>query len=88
MSDIKSETIVESMMIEAAETASIELSEQALDTIAGGMSLDLGSASQFFQQDIMTGQQTVAGPNGAATTNLFGSSEVASAAAQLFQAKQ
>lgn len=82
-----SENQAEMMAIELSEPmALVELSEDDLDTVAGGMSLDMGSASQFFQRDVMMGQQTFAGPNGAGTTNFFASHEVASSASQFFHA--
>lgn len=85
-SDSIATELSQSIAVELSTSA--ELSEQDLDTVAGGMSLDLGSASQFMQKDVMMGQQTVAGPNGAGTTNLFGSHDVASAASQLFKGNQ
>jgi hypothetical protein len=42
--------------IESSDLA--ELSEDESDTVAGRMSLSLGSASQFFRRDVMMGQQT------------------------------
>jgi hypothetical protein len=85
-SEMQAETAIDAAALEAPG-AMTELSGDELDTIAGGMSLNMGSASQFFQREVMMGQQTFAGPNGAGTTNFFASRETASAASQFFQAQ-
>jgi hypothetical protein len=83
----------EMQMLElAADTADggelMELSESDLDLAAGGAMIDMGSFSSFKKKDVMMGQSTFAGPNGAGTTSFFASSEIESVAAQFFRAEQ
>ncbi|BAY61146.1 hypothetical protein NIES22_12070 [Calothrix brevissima NIES-22] len=66
----------------------VELSEQELDNVAGGLALSLGDvnayASQagnnFFQKELIVAQQTSAGPNGSTTGSITSLKEVASSA--------
>ncbi|MBD2202272.1 hypothetical protein H6G33_11615 [Calothrix sp. FACHB-1219] len=66
----------------------VELSEQELDNVAGGLALVLGDvngyASQatngFSQKDLIIAQQTTAGPNGSSTGSITSLKEVASSA--------
>ncbi|MBD2202270.1 hypothetical protein H6G33_11605 [Calothrix sp. FACHB-1219] len=66
----------------------VELSEQELDNVAGGLALVLGDvngyASQagnnFFQKELVVAQQTTAGPNGSSTGSITSLKEVASSA--------
>lgn len=74
--------------IELPTSAAIELSEDDLDSVAGGFSIDFGSASDFFQRNVTMGQQTFAGPNGAGTTNLLSIEEIASSAQQFMSISQ
>jgi hypothetical protein len=79
---------VEAMESVVTESGVIEaISEAELDGVSGGASIDMGSLSSFMQKDMAFGQSTVAGPNGAGTTNLFASSEIESIAGQFFNAQ-
>ncbi len=59
-------------------TVAIELSEDELDTVAGGLSISLGdgqgftsdASNTFSQENLMVGQKTFAGPNGSGTTSM------------------
>ncbi|MBD2196885.1 MULTISPECIES: CTB family bacteriocin [Calothrix] len=63
----------------------VELSEQELDNVAGGLALVLGDvngyASQanndFFQKELVVAQQTTAGPNGSSTGSITSLKEIA-----------
>lgn len=74
--------------VELPNSAAIELSEDDLDSVSGGFSIDFGSASDFFQRNVTMGQQTFAGPNGAGTTNLLSIEEIASSAQQFMSISQ
>ena len=71
-------------------TVAIELSEDELDTVAGGLSITLGDgqgfasdASNTFEQKSLTvGQQTFAGPHGSGTASLTNLQEIISTAGQ------
>ncbi|BAY61147.1 hypothetical protein NIES22_12080 [Calothrix brevissima NIES-22] len=68
--------------------AVVELSEQELDNVAGGLALVLGdvegyssqAGNNFFQKDLVVAQQTYAGPNGSSTGSITSLKEVASSA--------
>ncbi|MBD2202275.1 hypothetical protein H6G33_11630 [Calothrix sp. FACHB-1219] len=68
--------------------AVIELSEQELDNVAGGLALVLGdvegyssqAGNKFFQKELVVAQQTTAGPNGSSTGSITSLKEVASSA--------
>ena len=78
------------MSNEIKNTVAIELSEDQLDTVAGGVSITLapgqGFASDasngFGQKNLAVGQQTFAGPNGSGTASLTNLQEIFSSAAQ------
>lgn len=78
------------MAVELSDMAAIELSEDELDTVAGGFSLNLGdfnslassSSSDFFQRNLSLGQGTFAGPNGSGTLSMMNLQEIASSASQ------
>ena len=71
-------------------TVAIELSEDELDTVAGGLSISLGdgqgfasdASNTFSQKNLKVGQQTFAGPNGSGTASLANLEDVFSSAAQ------
>ncbi|MBD2202273.1 hypothetical protein H6G33_11620 [Calothrix sp. FACHB-1219] len=66
----------------------VELSEQELDNVAGGLALVLGDvngyASQagntFFQKELVVAQQTTAGPNGSSTGSISSLKEISTSA--------
>ena len=66
----------------------VELSEQELDNVAGGLSIVLGdvkgyaseAANDFFQKDLVVAQTTTAGPNGSSTGSITSLKEIASSA--------
>ena len=68
----------------------VELSEQELDTVAGGLSITLGdgqgfasdASNIFTQKNLTVGQQTFAGPSGSGTASLTNLQEIFSSAAQ------
>ena len=71
-------------------TVAIELSEDELDTVAGGLSISLGDgqgfasdASNIFKQkNLSVGQQTFAGPGGSGTASMTNVQEIFSSAGQ------
>ena len=71
-------------------TVAIELSEDELDTVAGGLSISLGdgqgfasdASNTFSQKNLKIGQQTFAGPKGSGTASLANLEDVFSSAAQ------
>ena len=68
----------------------IELSEQELDTVAGGLAVTLGdvkgyasdAANNFSQKNLTVGQQTCAGPMGSSTGSVTLLEEIATSAGQ------
>ena len=68
----------------------VELSEQELDTVHGGLSISLGdgqgfasdASNTFSQKNLAVGQQTFAGPNGSGTVSLTNLQEIFSSAGQ------
>ena len=71
-------------------TVAVELSEQELDLVAGGVSISLGdgqgfasdAANSFEQKNLTLGQQTSAGPNGSSTVSMTNLQDILSSAAQ------
>ena len=71
-------------------TVAIELSEDELDTVAGGLSISLGdgqgfasdASNTFEQKNLTVGQQTFAGPGGSGTASLTNLENIFSSAAQ------
>ncbi len=78
------------MFNELKNTVAIELSEDELDTVAGGLSISLGdgqgfasdASNTFSQKYLKVGQQTYAGPNGSGTASLAVLEDIFSSAAQ------
>ena len=78
-----------SNQIDVNHTA-VELSEQELDTVAGGLTISLGDGQQFAsdasngftQKNLAVGQQTFAGPNGSGTASLTNLTDISSTANQ------
>ena len=76
-----------SNQIDVNHTA-VELSEQELDTVAGGLSITLGDGQQFasdasntlYQKNLAVGQQTFAGPGGSGTASMANLQEISSSA--------
>lgn len=76
-----------SNQIDVNHTA-VELSEQELDTVHGGLSISLGDGQQFAsdasntfkQKNLAVGQQTFAGPNGSGTASLTNVQDIFSSA--------
>ncbi|MBD2196887.1 MULTISPECIES: CTB family bacteriocin [Calothrix] len=68
--------------------AVVELSEQELDNVAGGLSVVIGDAqgynsqasNGFFQKELIVAQQTYAGPNGSGTASIASLKEISSSA--------
>ena len=66
----------------------VELSEQELDEVAGGLAIVLGdvegyasqAANDFFQKDLVVAQTTTAGPNGSSTGSITRLKEIATSA--------
>ena len=71
-------------------TVAVELSEDELDTVHGGLSISLGdgqgfasdASNKFTQHDLAVGQQTFAGPHGSGTASLTNLQDIFSSAAQ------
>ena len=71
-------------------TVAVELSEQELDTVAGGLSISLGdgqgfasdASNVFSQKNLAVGQQTFAGPHGSGTASMANLQEISSTAGQ------
>ena len=71
-------------------TVAVELTEDELDTVHGGLSISLGdgqgfasdASNTFSQKHLTVGQQTFAGPNGSGTTSLTNLQEISSSAGQ------
>ena len=78
------------------ENNAVELSADELDTVNGGFGIvigdaqnaSLGTGSNFEQNILQIGQQTVAGPGGAGTTTVIGAANVESNAFQVFDVFQ
>ncbi len=76
--------------IEPSELGAIELSEQDLDTVSGGLGLSLGDVDSFFQKsgnffsqkNLSVGQATFAGPNGSGTISSVDFQQIDSGAFQ------
>ena len=68
----------------------IELSEDELDTVAGGLTISLGDGqgfasdapNTFSQKNLAVGQQTFAGPHGSGTVSMTNVQEIFSSAGQ------
>ncbi|MBD2202271.1 hypothetical protein H6G33_11610 [Calothrix sp. FACHB-1219] len=66
----------------------VELSEQELDNVAGGLALVLGdvkgyssqAGNDFFQKELIVAQQTTAGPNGSSTGSITSLKEISTSA--------
>ena len=71
-------------------TVAVELSEQELDTVAGGLSISLGdgqgfasdASNVFSQKNLAVGQQTFAGPHGSGTASLTNVTDISTGADQ------
>ena len=78
-----------SNQIDVNHTA-VELSEQELDTVAGGLTISLGNgqgftsdaSNTFSQKNLTVGQQTFAGPSGSGTASMANLDEILSSAGQ------
>ncbi len=78
------------MSYEITNTVAVELSEQELDTVAGGLTINLGNGqglssnalNEFSQKNLVFAQQTTAGPNGSSTTSGVSLQEIFSKATQ------
>ncbi|MBW4506304.1 MAG: CTB family bacteriocin [Scytonematopsis contorta HA4267-MV1] len=78
------------MSNEIMNSVAVELSSDELDTVAGGLSITLGDGqgfssdanNSFRKNNLTTGQQTFAGPNGSGTTSMTNLQEIFSSAAQ------
>ena len=78
-----------SNQIDVNHTA-VELSEQELDTVHGGLSITLGdgqgfasdASNTFLQKNLTVGQQTFAGPGGSGTASMANLDEILSSAGQ------
>ncbi|BAY61149.1 hypothetical protein NIES22_12100 [Calothrix brevissima NIES-22] len=68
--------------------AVVELNEQELDNVNGGLSVAIGDAqgyaskagNDFFQKELIVAQQTYAGPNGSGTASIASLKEISSSA--------
>ena len=71
-------------------TVAIELSEQELDTVHGGLSISLGdgqgfasdASNTFLQKNLTVGQHTFAGPGGSGTASMANLTDIFSSAGQ------
>mgnify|MGYP000253436024 CR=1 FL=1 len=71
-------------------TVAVELTEDELDTVHGGLSISLGdgqgfasdASNTFSQKNLAVGQQTFAGPHGSGTVSLTHVTEISSTAGQ------
>ena len=71
-------------------TIAVELSEDELDTVAGGLVISLGdgqgfasnASNSFIQEKLAVGQQTFAGPHGSGTASLTLLEKISSTAGQ------
>ncbi len=71
-------------------TVAIELTEDELDTVHGGLSISLGdgqgfasdASNTFSQKNLAVGQQTFAGPNGSGTASMTNLDKIFSSAGQ------
>lgn len=80
----------EVMASELSEIGAIELSEDELDTVAGGLALNLGDGqsfssdafSEYGKKTLIVGQSTSAGPEGATTASFTGLEEIFSKSGQ------
>ena len=78
------------MSNEIKNTVAVELSEDELDTVAGGLSISLGNgqgfasdaSNTFSQKNLTVGQQTFAGSQGSGTASMANLEEIFSSAAQ------
>ena len=78
------------MNSEIKNMVAVELSEQELDTVAGGLALTLGdvkgyasdAANSFSQKNLIVAQETYAGPHGSYTGSVTNLQEIASSAGQ------
>jgi hypothetical protein len=81
---------MEIMIMSEFNTLAIELSEQELDTVAGGLAISIGdakgytqsAANDFVQKNMTIGQTTFAGPNGSGTASMFDLNLIGSSAVQ------
>lgn len=80
----------EMMAVELSDMGAVELSEDELDTVAGGLALNLGDGqsfssdafSEYGKKTLIVGQSTSAGPDGANTTSFTGLEEIFSRSGQ------
>ena len=78
------------MNSEIKNMVAVELSEQELDTVAGGLAVTLGdvkgyasdAANNFFQKNLTVAQQTYAGPHGSYTASVTEKRDIGSSAGQ------
>ena len=78
------------MINDIKNTVAIELSEDELNTVHGGLSISLGdgqgfasdASNTFSQKDLAVGQQTFAGSGGSFTDSLTYLKEISSTAGQ------
>ncbi len=78
------------MTNEINNIVAVELSEQELDTVAGGLAITLGdgqrfasdASNSFSQKNLVVGQQTFAGPGGSGTASVTNLQEIFSSAGQ------
>ncbi|MCY6493879.1 CTB family bacteriocin [Leptolyngbya sp. GGD] len=68
----------------------VELSDNELDTVAGGLAIAIGdvqgyaqsAANDFFQKNLTVAQQTFAGPGGSGTASVTNLQAIGSSAGQ------
>ncbi|MEB3217445.1 MAG: CTB family bacteriocin [Nostocales cyanobacterium 94392] len=68
----------------------VELSDEELDTVNGGLAISFGdvqgfasdASNSFSQKNLAVGQQTFAGPNGSATVSMANVQDIFSSAGQ------
>ncbi|MBD2358049.1 hypothetical protein H6G41_26135 [Tolypothrix sp. FACHB-123] len=76
------------MSHEIKNVVAVELSEQELDNVAGGLSVVIGDAqgyasqatNGFYQKELVVAQQTSAGPNGSSTGSIAAIKEISTSA--------
>ncbi len=73
----------------------IELSDDELDTVNGGLAISFGdvqgfasdASNSFSQKNLVVGQQTFAGPSGSGTASMTNFQDIFSTAGQALAAK-
>jgi hypothetical protein len=76
------------MSNEIKNAVAVELSEQELDNVAGGLSVALGdvggyaseAGNDFFKKELLVAQQTSSGPNGSSTGSITSLKEISTSA--------